>query len=112
MGYDCYEPSVAPSGSAWDRACELYAQLAGTVVDYGKEHSERCHHERYGVDYSKNPLMTDFDDSQIVLLGHSFGGATIRLFSEITKEHVKAGETMSKGTKAKLDGRIAQDYAS
>lgn len=83
QGYDCYEASVAPSGSAWDRACELYAQLTGTVVDYGKEHSERCNHERYGRDFSKNPLMEDFDNSKIVLIGHSFGGATIRLFSEI-----------------------------
>ena len=28
-GFDCHAASVAPSGSAWDRACELYAQLAG-----------------------------------------------------------------------------------
>lgn len=172
QGYDCYEASVAPSGSAWDRACELYAQLAGTVVDYGKEHSERCHHDRYGKDYSKNPLMDDFYDSTIVLLGHSFGGATIRLFSEILVDgspaeqectdaddlspffkggdtdrifaivtlaapsngttaydlyedpefdvdsiyvpakYEKAGDLMSDGTKAKIDGRIAEDYAA
>lgn len=30
-GYDCYAASVAPSSSAWDRACELYAQLTGTT---------------------------------------------------------------------------------
>ena len=34
-GFDCYAASVAPYGSAWDRACELYAQLSGTEVDYG-----------------------------------------------------------------------------
>lgn len=172
QGYDCYEPSVSPSGSAWDRACELYAELTGTVVDYGKEHSERCHHDRYGADYSKRPLMENFDESKIVLIGHSFGGATIRLFSEmlvngssaeqaytdeadispffkggkadtifavvtlaapsngttaydmyedpsfdvasieIPDKYVKAGNTMSKGTKAKTDGRSAEDYAA
>lgn len=172
QGYDCYEPSVAPSGSAWDRACELYAELTGTVVDYGKEHSERCGHERFGEDYSKKPLMKDFENAKIVLLGHSFGGATVRLFSEILangseteraytdeaelsgffrggggdrlfavitlaapsngttaydlyeddsfnvsaveipEKYVKAGETMSKGTKAKKDGRIDEDYAA
>lgn len=26
-GYDCYAASVGPISSAWDRACELYAQL-------------------------------------------------------------------------------------
>lgn len=46
-GYSSYAASVAPDGSAWDRACELYAQLAGTVVDYGKAHSEKCGHERF-----------------------------------------------------------------
>ena len=34
-GFDCYAASVSPTGSAWDRACELYAQLAGARVDYG-----------------------------------------------------------------------------
>ena len=32
-GFDCYAASVDPHGSAWDRACELYAQLSGTRVD-------------------------------------------------------------------------------
>ncbi len=84
QGYSCYAASVAPEGSAWDRACELYAQLSGTMTDYGKEHSERCHHERYGRDFSTDPLIPDWEDgAKIVLFGHSFGGATIRLFSEI-----------------------------
>ncbi len=84
QGYDCYAASVAPTGSAWDRACELYAQIAGCKVDYGKAHSERCNHERFGRDFSGCPLIESFDDeSSLVLLGHSFGGATIRLFSEL-----------------------------
>ena len=84
QGYPSYAASVDPEGSAWDRACELYAQLTGSVVDYGKEHSERCGHERFGRDFSKEPLIQDWDeDTRIVLLGHSFGGATVRLFSEI-----------------------------
>ena len=34
-GVEAYAPSVGPLNSAWDRACELFAQLTGTVVDYG-----------------------------------------------------------------------------
>ena len=84
QGFSCYAASVAPDGSAWDRACELYAQLSGTVVDYGKAHSERCGHARFGRDYSEEPLIPDWESGKkLVLLGHSFGGATIRLFSEI-----------------------------
>ena len=83
QGYECYSASVDPYGSAWDRACELYAQLAGTKVDYGKEHSSHSKHGRYGKDFSKDPLVKDFFDSEIVLIGHSFGGATVRMFSEL-----------------------------
>ena len=84
QGFNCVSASVAPHGSAWDRACELYAQLSGSVVDYGKEHSERCKHERFGTDYSKNPLIEKWDsENKINLLGHSFGGATVRLMCEL-----------------------------
>ncbi|MBP3824644.1 MAG: hypothetical protein ILA11_02830 [Butyrivibrio sp.] len=84
-GYESYAASVDPKGSAWDRACELYAQLTGTRVDYGKAHSEKAGHERFGRDYSKQPLLNDFADSRFVLIGHSFGGATVRLFSELIR---------------------------
>ena len=84
QGFDCYSASVDPYGSAWDRACELYAQLTGSVVDYGKEHSERCKHERYGENCSDKPLIDKWDsENKINLLGHSFGGATIRLLCEL-----------------------------
>ncbi len=83
-GYDCYAASVAPSSSAWDRACELYAQLTGTVVDYGKAHSEKCGHDRYGEDFTGKALIEKWDsDNKINLLGHSFGGATIRVFASL-----------------------------
>ena len=83
-GFRCHAASVDPIGSAWDRACELYAQLTGSVVDYGAEHSARCNHERFGADYTDNPLIPDWSaGGKIVLIGHSFGGATVRLFAEI-----------------------------
>lgn len=90
-GFDCVAASVTPSGSAWDRACELYAQLTGTVVDYGKEHSERCGHARYGEDYSRRPLIREFDaEHKINLLGHSFGGATILTFADLLADGSEA----------------------
>ena len=84
QGFSCYAASVSPEGSAWDRACELYAQLTGTVTDYGAAHSERCGHERFGPNFTGRALIPAWEDGKkLVLLGHSFGGATIRLFSEI-----------------------------
>ena len=83
-GIDAHGASVSPTASAWDRACELYAQLTGTRVDYGKEHSERCHHARYGKDYSCAPLIDSFSsEDKINILGHSFGGATVLTFTEL-----------------------------
>lgn len=96
-GYDCYAASVARHGSAWDRACELYAQLSGTRVDYGKNHSRRYRHERFGRDFSSCPLIDRWDqDTRLVLIGHSFGGVTVRLFTEIlrngAREEIEAAE--------------------
>ena len=80
-GYESYAASVGPLSSAWDRACELYAQLTGTTVDYGAAHAAEYGHARYGVTYDK-PLF-EGADKKINLVGHSFGGATIRLFLDI-----------------------------
>ena len=81
--YESYAASVGPLSSAWDRACELYAQLTGTTVDYGAAHAAEYGHARYGVTYDK-PLFEGWSaDKKINLVGHSFGGATIRLFLDI-----------------------------
>ena len=84
QGFECYDASVAPKGSAWDRACELYAQLTGSVVDYGKAHSEKFGHERFGRDFSSEPLITNWNaENKINIIGHSFGGATVRMFAHL-----------------------------
>ncbi|MBE6820232.1 MAG: hypothetical protein E7516_04200 [Ruminococcaceae bacterium] len=101
-GYDCYGASVSGTASAWDRACELYAQLTGSVVDYGKAHSEYCGHERYGKDYTGKALIEKWDsDNKINLLGHSFGGATIRVFATL----------MAKGNEAEIKATAADDIS-
>jgi hypothetical protein len=83
-GFECVAPSVTQNGSAWDRACEAYAQLTGTRVDYGKEHSERCHHKRFGRDYTGRAMLKSWSSKdKINLLGHSFGGATMMELVEL-----------------------------
>ncbi len=98
LGVEAYAASVAPQGSAWDRACELYAQIAGTRVDYGKAHSEAFGHERMGRDFSNEPLIPTWDnDTRLILIGHSFGGATIRLLSELLANGSQEERVASKG---------------
>lgn len=103
-GFDCYAASVAPTSSAWDRACELYAQLTGTVVDYGKAHSQKCGHDRFGEDYTGRALINSWSaEDKINLLGHSFGGATVRLFASMM-------ETGSDAEKAVTDEAELSDF--
>lgn len=84
-GYPVYNPTVGSFTSAWDRACDLFAVLTGTRADYGEAHSKRHGHKRYGRDYSNMPLMGAPWDmkTKLHLIGHSFGGATIRLFTHL-----------------------------
>lgn len=103
-GFDCYAASVSATASAWDRACELYAQLSGTVVDYGEAHSEKCGHERFGTDYTGRALIDSWSaEEKINLLGHSFGGATVRLFAHIM-------ENGSEEEKAETDASELSDF--
>ena len=81
-GYECYSASVGPVSSAWDNACELYAQLTGTRVDYGVAHSGFHHHERFGRTYSE-PLFNGFKNTRVHLIGHSHGGQVIRLLAHL-----------------------------
>ena len=83
LGIEAHAASVGPASSAWDRACELYAQLTGTRVDYGKAHSEKCGHRRFGRKYD-SPLIKDWSpENKVHLIGHSFGGTTIRLLAHL-----------------------------
>lgn len=88
-GYKTVAPSLGPVSSCWDRACELYAQLTGTTVDYGEAHSKKHGHERFGRSY-ETPLAENWGKRinggqkvKINLIGHSFGGATIRLLTSL-----------------------------
>lgn len=88
-GYECYDASVGPLSSNWDRACELYAQLMGTTVDYGAAHAKAHNHERYGRTYDE-PLIADWgklDENGLInkvnLIGHSFGGNTVRMLQTL-----------------------------
>lgn len=82
-GIECYAASVGPMSSAWDQACELYAQLTGTRVDYGEAHSKKHNHKRYGRTYDR-PLFEGWSkEKKVHLIGHSFGGNSIRMLTHL-----------------------------
>lgn len=87
-GETVVEPYVGPVSSNWDRVCELYAQLTGTRVDYGEAHSKEHNHSRYGRTYT-TALVPNWGKQEngnlvkINLVGHSFGGATVRTLTSL-----------------------------
>ncbi|WP_214482329.1 lipase [Bacillus sp. SM2101] len=88
-GYETYSAAVGPFSSNWDRACELFAQIKGGTVDYGEVHSLEHGHDRYGRTYSGfypewgEVNSTTGEVNKIHLVGHSLGGQTIRLLTQL-----------------------------
>lgn len=75
--YMTFIASVGAISSNWDRACELYAQIKGGKVDYGKYHSELQSHKRFGIEHVG--FYPEWNETKpITLIGHSMGGQTIR----------------------------------
>lgn len=101
-GVEAYAANPGPFNSAWDRTCEVFAALTGTVVDYGEAHSKAHNHERFGFSYEGKALMGEPWNmkDKINLLGYSFGSEVARLLTSLlafgNEEEVKAtGENTS-----------------
>lgn len=84
-GIKAYATNPGPFNSAWDRACEVFAALTGTVVDYGEAHSQKHNHDRYGFSYEGRALMGEEWNlkDKINLLGYSFGTEVARLMTSL-----------------------------
>ncbi|MDO5448970.1 MAG: hypothetical protein Q4F70_05120 [Clostridia bacterium] len=90
-GVVCFTPHVGPFSSMWDRACILYAMIKGGRVDFGKVHSEKYGHERYGETFPGYvPNWGELDEAgkiqKINLIGHSFGAPTLRTLIHLLAE--------------------------
>lgn len=81
-GYEAHAADIGTFSSNWDRACELYAQIKGGRVDYGKAHAEEHGHARYGRTYPG--FVPDWgEDRKIHLISHSMGGQTVRVLIQL-----------------------------
>jgi triacylglycerol lipase len=92
QGYLTYTASIGPVSSNWDRACELYAQIKGGQVDYGAAHAAKYGHARYGRTYPGfYPEWGQTDPTtgrinKVHLIGHSQGGQTVRVLTQLLAE--------------------------
>ncbi|PZP49313.1 MAG: lipase [Pseudopedobacter saltans] len=77
-GYPTFTSNVGPVSSNYDRAIELYYQIKGGTVDYGKAHSDKVGHlQKTGKTYPG--LYPEWDANHpIHLMSHSMGGQTVR----------------------------------
>ncbi len=129
-GYEVHDLSVGSVSSAWDRACEMYAQIIGVKVDYGQAHSSKENaeylaiaqargeskadltHDRYGRDYSGKALYSDWSaENKINLVGHSFGGPTCELFISLLADG-DPDEIAWGNTQVAAHGGVITDYVS
>ncbi|KAF1328390.1 Myosin heavy chain, partial [Globisporangium splendens] len=113
QGHTVFTASVGPYSSNWDRACELYAQIKGTTVDFGATHSKHFDHARLGHTYSQGlyPQWGDVDPTtgginKIHLIGHSMGGTTIRMLAQMLA-HGSAGAPWGQEANASRESLFA-----
>lgn len=82
LGYEVYTVSVGPVSSNWDRAVEMYHQLKGGQVDYGRQHAQT-----YGIierpeGKAYEGLYPRWDsDHPVHIIAHSMGGQTARMLA-------------------------------
>ncbi len=93
QGFLVFSASVGAISSNHDRACELFYQIKGGKVNYGAEHSYKYGHLSSGKTYSG--FFPKWDESHpIHLVGHSMGGQTIRVLTELlAQDYFKLGTT-------------------
>ena len=103
-----FAAAVGPISSNWDRAADLYAQIKGGCVDYGKAHVanhglpgqvQKPPGKCWAADPRNNPqdyplaLYPAWDqDHPIHMIGHSQGGTTIRALVELLEHGSNADE--------------------
>jgi triacylglycerol lipase len=77
-----FTAAVGPVSSNWDRAVELFHQVKGGCVDYGKQHSDALHHHRFGRCYEG--FYPEWGkDHPIHIVSHSMGGQTARTLAQL-----------------------------
>jgi|GEM_PF-721413 len=74
--------STGPISSLHDQACELFYQLKGGRVNYGREHAERFGHLRYGREHA-GFCPGWCADRPLDFVAHSMGAPVVRMLQHL-----------------------------
>ncbi len=93
-GFEVITVSMGPVSSNWDRAVEIFYQLKGGQVDYGKSHSNKYGIIRKPETKVYEALYPEWDaEHPVHLIGHSMGGQTVRMLDYLL-EHSFYADTL------------------
>ncbi|OUS41194.1 hypothetical protein A9R00_02155 [Oleispira antarctica] len=100
--FQVFTTASGPISSSWDRACEIYAQIKGGTVDYGKAHSENHGHDRFGKTFAGYyPEWGELDREsktikKVHLIAHSQGGLDSRIMIQLlNKGHLAEQKSLA-----------------
>ena len=87
QGFEVLVTNVGPISSNWDRAVELYYQIKGGQVDYGKTHSEKFGIVQKPAKKKYQGLYPQWSaKNPIHIIGHSMGGQTARMLNYLLSQ--------------------------
>ncbi|MBL4796062.1 MAG: hypothetical protein JKY50_01470 [Oleispira sp.] len=90
--FQTFTTASGPFSSSWDRACEIFAQIKGGTVDYGKAHSKNHGHNRFGKTFAGfYPEWGEVDNdthaiNKVHLIAHSQGGLDARILVQLLSQ--------------------------
>ena len=88
-GHTVFEVSVGPVSSNWDRAVEVFTQLKGGQVDYGRAHSKKFGLIQKPEGKVYDGLYPEWNESHpIHIMGHSMGGQTARMLQYLLSNEI------------------------